>query len=227
MSQAGAKELGTRPLWDMVDWKQYLKPQSTAMLVIDPQNDILKENGNMSYYGVWKRADRSVPAIIRAVEAAHKASVPVFWVRYYRPSNGKDVFPGTIASLRMIEQRKRVPDIFQEGSWDIDIIDELKAHIGENDYLLDKSASGCFEGTNLDKYLRQMGVRDLLICGYLTDFCVANTARASYDKGYGTIVIGDACDTRDDGFHQQTLDQHNWYFGPVIQSDDVAGLLKV
>jgi len=212
-------------MWQMVDWRRNFKPRRSALLVIDAQNDILKENGNMSYYGVWKRVDRSVSAIIRAVKAAHEASVPVFWIRFLRPSDGKDVFPGTMASARTIELRKRIPDIFKDGSWDVEIVDELKAVMRQEDYVLDKSASGCFEGTNLDKYLRQLGVQDLLICGYLTDFCVANTARTSYDKGYGTIVIGDACDTRDNGFHEETLEQHRWYFGPVVDSSEVAGLL--
>jgi ureidoacrylate peracid hydrolase len=219
-------EIGERPLWELIDWKPLFCSTRAALLVVDPQNDILTKEGNMSYYGVWKRAPQSISAIKRSVAAARHAGVPIFWIKYFKRADGQDLVPGVLSTARSLELKKKIPGILTPGSWDVEIVDELKSLMESTDYFIDKSASSSFEGTDLEKTLRLLGVRDILVCGYLTDFCVANTARSAYDKGYGTIIIGDACDTRDRGFHEQTLDQHRWYFGPVIDSVELGELLK-
>ena len=216
--------VGEQPQWDVISWKNLIHPNTSALLVIDPQNDILKENGNMSYYGVWRRAEFSLSAIQSCVRSARRYNMPVFWIRYSRRADGKDLVKGVLGSARTVELRRRIPDTYKADSWDIEIVDELKEIMKPEDFFLDKSASGCLEGNDLERSLRQLGVRELFICVYLTDFCIANTARSAYDKGYGTILISDACDTRDGGYHEETLEQHRWYFGPVIDSSEFDAL---
>ena len=225
MSDNETAVFGKTPMWDMVDWEHLFKPEESALLVIDPQNDILKEEGNMNYYGMAQDSPRTIAAISSLVRGARARKVPVFWFRYVRLANGKDVFPGSLVSARLEMLRSKIPTIFTDGSWDIDIVDELKELIEEDDFVIDKHASGCFEGTMLEKYLRQMGVKNLVISGYLTDFCVANTARAAYDKGYGAILVSDACATHNAELHQAAVDMHRWYFGPVISTNKAVSIL--
>lgn len=213
------------PSWDQIEWTPLFKASESALLVIDPQNDILEEEGNMAFHGLWRDARETVGSIAELVRAARAAGVPVLWFRYARAANGKDTFPGSLVSARMLAMRSMVSDMFSEGTWDIDIVDELKELIDERDFVIDKAASGCFEGTNLDKYLRQMGVRNVVMCGYFTDFCVSNTARAAYDKGYGSIIVGDACASYSSHQHDTSLELHNANFGPVVSTDEVVALL--
>ncbi len=226
MSATPSAIFGQVPMWELVEWEHLFKVAESALFVIDPQNDILKQEGNMDYYGMWRDAPRTISIIATLVQAAHAAGVPVFWFRYVRLANGSDVFPEALVSARLAMLRSRIPGIFSDGSWDIDIVDELKAQVKPEDFIIDKPNSGCFEGTNLDKYLRQMGVKNLVLTGYLTDFCVANTARSGYDKGYGVVLVDDACATHSQELHNAARDMHRWYFGPVISSSKAISLLS-
>lgn len=212
------------PTWDDIEWQPFFKPEEAALLVIDPQNDILLKEGNMAFRGVWHHTESTVPAIASLVRAAREKDIPVLWFRYMRAANGKDVFEGTMNGARVRAMRDLVPDMYDEGTWDADIIDELKELIDDRDFVIDKSAAGCFEGTNLDKYLRNMGVRSLVLCGYLTDFCVANTARAAYDKDYGVVIVEDACASYSESNHDATLQVHRANFGPVLSAKETIDL---
>lgn len=212
------------PSWDEIDWQPLFKASESALLVIDPQNDILEETGNMSFHGLWRDSRKTVDLIASLVQEARKVGMPVFWFRYTRASNGKDIFPNSLVSARIRAMRGMVPDMFSDGTWDCDIIDELKELIEDQDFVIDKSASGCFEGTNLDKYLRQLGAKNVVMCGYFTDFCVSNTARSAYDKGYGSLIVGDACASYNSYQHDASLDLHRANFGPVVSTAEALEL---
>ncbi|ENN84530.1 isochorismatase [Rhizobium freirei PRF 81] len=55
-----------------------------------------------------------------------------------------------------------------------------------------KAEDDGFEGTDLDDVLKGSGVRDLAICGVLSDMCVAATARAALKCRYGVLLPHDA-----------------------------------
>jgi nicotinamidase-related amidase len=211
--------------WDEVEWRPLFHANESALLVIDPQNDILEEKGNMSFHLLWRDHRDTIDRIAELVRGARAADMPVFWFRYMRAANGKDVFPGVV-SARINAMRSRVSDMFSDGTWDIDIVDKLKALVEPRDFVIDKTASGCFEGTNLDKYLRQMGVKNVVLTGYFTDFCVSNTARAAYDKGYGTLIVGDACASYNNRQHDASLEIHRANFGPVVDTEETLRLFK-
>jgi ureidoacrylate peracid hydrolase len=55
-----------------------------------------------------------------------------------------------------------------------------------------KSTLCGFNNTNLEKILEEGNIKNVVIGGFLTNFCVESTARTAYDKGYGVTVIKDA-----------------------------------
>jgi ureidoacrylate peracid hydrolase len=80
---------------------------------------------------------------------------------------------------------------FREGTWGAEIIDELKPKKG------DKVVSGkctlCgFNNTDLEKIVKEANIKNVVIGGFLTNFCVESTARTAYDKGYGVTIVKDA-----------------------------------
>ena len=82
-------------------------------------------------------------------------------------------------------------DAFREGTWGAEIIDEMKPK--EGDKLVDGKSTLCgFNNTNLEKILKETNIKNVVIGGFLTNFCVESTARTAYDKGYGVTVIKDA-----------------------------------
>ncbi len=59
-----------------------------------------------------------------------------------------------------------------------------------------KAYPSSFEQTNLDTELKKRGISDLVIAGFMTHVCVNSTARAAFNRGYRTTVVGNATATR-------------------------------
>jgi streptothricin hydrolase len=60
-----------------------------------------------------------------------------------------------------------------------------------------KTADDGFEGTSLNDLLTTSGVQSLALCGVLSEMCVAATARAAMQRGYGVILPHDGHATYD------------------------------
>ena len=55
----------------------------------------------------------------------------------------------------------------------------------------EKDAYSGFEGTDLDKQLKELGVSELIVGGLATDYCVKNTVLDALSLGYGVTVASD------------------------------------
>lgn len=60
-----------------------------------------------------------------------------------------------------------------------------------------KTSVSVFPTTNIDKQLRNAGVKTLVIAGLMTHACVSGAARDAVPLGYDVVVASDACATRD------------------------------
>ncbi len=90
-----------------------------------------------------------------------------------------------------------------KGSNDGKVIDELAA--GDDEIVLPKSSSSVFISTHIDYLLRNLGVRQLVICGLLTDQCVESAVRDACDLGYLVTLVPDACTTYTQERHDNSL----------------------
>jgi len=67
----------------------------------------------------------------------------------------------------------------------------------EGEKIITKKEVSSFNGTDLNEYLKSLGVKSLVICGMQTHMCVEGAVRAGYDLGYQITLVHDACATRD------------------------------
>ncbi|CAB49891.1 nicotinamidase [Pyrococcus abyssi] len=56
----------------------------------------------------------------------------------------------------------------------------------------DKEAYSGFEGTNLDKILKEKGVKRVYVCGVATEYCVRATALDALKHGFEVYLLRDA-----------------------------------
>ncbi len=89
------------------------------------------------------------------------------------------------------------------GSWDARVIDELEP--GDDEIVFPKSSSSVFVSTHIDYVLRNLGVRQLVISGLLTDQCVESAVRDACDLGYLVTLVTDACATFTPERHANSL----------------------
>merc|ERR1712241_1099387 len=68
----------------------------------------------------------------------------------------------------------------------------------EGDTVCKGKAGLCgFASTNLDFMLRQNGIKNVVLGGFLTNCCVESTMRTAYELGYKVYTMKDACGSTD------------------------------
>lgn len=60
-----------------------------------------------------------------------------------------------------------------------------------------KKRPNAFSDTTLLESLSRLERKAILLCGFMTHMCVSSTARASIDLNISSVVVGDACATKD------------------------------
>ena len=181
-------------------------PAQAALLFIDVQNFAAKRNGSefkeMTPDEVEKKCGwyfqqletKAIPNMQRLQKAARKAKVEVMYT--------------TIESLTL-DGRDRSLDYkitgfhVPKGSWDGKVIDELAPQGDE--IWLPKTSSSVFVSTHIDYILRNLGVKQLILSGIVTDQCVESAIRDACDLGYLVTQVTDACATYTQERHDFSL----------------------
>ena len=81
-----------------------------------------------------------------------------------------------------------------------------------------KTSSGPFATTALDKYLRNLGIENLVVAGVLSNVAVETTARDAGDRGYNVIWAEDACAAYLPEEHEGTRAGSSWWVAKLTDS---------
>lgn len=166
-----------------------------ALLVIDMQNGYCSPGGSYEQYGPTIGADLEVyrtiiPNIVRLIAAARELGIPVFYTQEVREQTGIDLFTRL---HKIVPERRaeflKIPAVIR-GTWDADIIDELRPEPDDNIIL--KRRDSAFQDTELDLWLRSSYVDTIICTGVDTAICVENTVEDGFNTGYDVILVDDA-----------------------------------
>ena len=83
----------------------------------------------------------------------------------------------------------------EEGSEGFALLPEL--HQPADALYVTKTACDAFYNTGLEALLREQGIREFVICGCATDFCVDTTLRSAAARGFDAFAVTDAHTTAD------------------------------
>jgi nicotinamidase-related amidase len=74
---------------------------------------------------------------------------------------------------------------------------ELHEHLAPKpgETVLKKYASSSFENTNLGDMLQRLAIKDVILCGLQSEFCVRNTGNGALDLGYTVRIAQDGHST--------------------------------
>jgi len=141
----------------------------TALLIVDVQNDYFPD-GKMELDG-----SAAACAHIKVVLERFRAKrLPVIYIRHISVGPRATFFlPDTAGA---------------------EIQESIKPEAGEK--VITKHYPNSFRQTELGGYLKENGIDHLAIVGMMTHMCIDTTARAAYDLGYTSAVLGDCCATR-------------------------------
>ncbi len=177
-------------------------PRKTALVIVDMQNDFVKEGGKL----VVPTAKDTIPVIRRLLDLARQSGMFVAYTQDTHFPNDPE-FP-----------------IWGEhcliGSWGWEIIEELKPQPYE--LVVQKRRYDGFYGTPLGDDLRLAGVDTLIITGTVANICVLHTAGSAALRGFRIILPKDAVSALTDFDMEATLRQiHFLYRGIITTSDGI------
>lgn len=78
-----------------------------------------------------------------------------------------------------------------------------------------------FMGSTLDPYLKERGIKTVIVCGNSFQGAAAGTASSAAQRGYKVIVPVD-CSSGEDVYHEQYATYHLAVGGPVIVTSNVT-----
>jgi nicotinamidase-related amidase len=182
--------------------KPVLEAAKRALLVIDVQNEYFTGKLPITY------PQGSLQNVLRAMDAARTAGVPVVAIQHAAPQ----------------------PDatVFRKGSPEWELHPEVAAR--PHDALIHKSLPGSFTGTNLEAWLRERGIGTVVIAGYMTQMCCDTTARQALHLGWKVEFLSDATGTlaqnnaagsiADSDLHRAILVTQQSRFSTVLPTDE-------
>lgn len=105
-----------------------------------------------------------------------------------------------------------------------EILDEL--NIAESDLMVYKTANDSFYETDLEEKLNALNVKELVITGCATDFCVESTVQSALVKDFDITVVKDAHTTADRPHLSavQVIEHYNWVWSDMTPT---GGKLEV
>jgi len=183
----------------------------TALLLIDVQHYTMEDGGEYAgldeavkqeTYGYFFREmrERALPNMSRLVAACRRAGIEVMYT--------------VIASLtedgRDLSLDYKISGLFcPKNSRDAQVLPEV-APVGD-EIVLTKTSSSVFISTNIHYVLGNLGVRQLILTGALTDQCVDSAVRDACDLGYLVTLPTDACATQSRVRHETALANNAGY----------------
>jgi nicotinamidase-related amidase len=172
-----------------------LRSGTAALLVVDVQNATCSEAERTRRPEFFAAATaRVIPNLARLVAACRARRVEVIYtVIENLTADGRD---------RSLDYKLSGLSV-AKGSHGARVIDAIAP--GPDELVIPKTSSSLFNSTNIDYLLRNIGIQDLVVTGFLTDQCIDHTVKDAADRGYYPVCVTDACMAGTEARHREAL----------------------
>jgi nicotinamidase-related amidase len=164
--------------------------------------------------GYYTRVRKAIPKIEQLIGAARSSKLLIVFIRTAAQTpDGRDLAP-----------RIRDLGVFPlMGSREAEILQELAPQPGE--VVLNKPAAGVCTGTGLDELLRNAGIATVVLTGISYDGALEGSLRSLTDRGYGVLLVPDACATFQESLQEQLWKMETGIIN-VVPSSELLGRLQ-
>jgi gluconolactonase len=197
-----------------------MDPRTSALLVVDLQNDTVGEQGAFAADGAAAYASRHgvLEKAKRLIGAARAAEMPVVFVWHVDEPGHRDstrnakLFRDIVASDGLVR-----------GTWGAAPVEGLEP--ADGDAVVEKQRMSAFNATTLDTKLRGLATKTIVVCGAWTNFAIEHTCRDGADYGYEVVLAADATATIADDWQQAALSYALTRIADVRTVDEIVAEL--
>ncbi len=162
-----------------------INPVSTALLVIDMQNDFVAQGAPLEVLSA-RAVARTIQALL---DHARRSGIKVIYSRHTRRA------PAAVGKATPVGPPIRARPALAPGSPGVQIYSLVAPEA--NEPVIDKHQYSAFFETELDELLRTSGIDTVVITGVTTENCCHATARDALFRGYDVVFLSDATATFD------------------------------
>jgi ureidoacrylate peracid hydrolase len=192
--------------------------RSSAIIVIDMQNDFCDPSGAGARYGAdVSTIQDMIPHMQRFFAGARSVGAQLIFVQcIHEPSTDSETWLFRHDGVPRPHCRK--------DTWGADFCGV--APQGTEPIVI-KHRYSAFIGTRFESVLKTLGIRTLIMTGVGTNVCVESTARDGFMLDYNIVFLSDCTATASpSGAHEATLQNMRSFFGTVATSDEVLAVWR-
>ena len=206
-----------------------LDPRRTCLVVVDlmyatghPDHGLgalLREQGKLeeAHYRFSRIADLVVPNTLRLLAWAREHEMRRVFLTYgSEVSDYSDLAPQMLGVCQATSNRV--------GLREHDLLDELDRRPDER--VVNKITPSAFNSSPLELILRTYGCDTLLFTGVSTNMCVEGTLRDAADRGFGCVLVDDACGADSEAYHDAACVVTQRLYGTVMRTQEVIDGLE-
>jgi ureidoacrylate peracid hydrolase len=205
----------------VLTFDERVDPESTALVIIDVQNDFALPQGVCGQVG--DDISPVAPMVARLktlIEAAREAGLLIVFVR--------TIYDEVVLSPSLAEQysRRGYPNsICLTGTRGAEFYGGIgPRENAPNEILVTKHRYSAFWGSPIDFVLRRNGIRTVVLTGIATEVCVESTARDAFFRDYQVVVPEDCVGCYSEERQKAALVVIARSFGVVTSSPEIAAV---
>jgi bifunctional isochorismate lyase/aryl carrier protein len=184
-----------------------LLPEKSALLIIDMQEYFLSP----ASHAYIPSAAVILPGLKKLISLYKEKKLPVIFTLH---SN-------TMENAKMM--KKWWPKLLEEGTPYSKLPEELESY---GEIRIEKHQYDAFYDTDLEEILHKKNIRQLVICGVMTNVCCETTARSAFVRGFEVFFCVDGTATYSEEHHLATIKNISYACAIPVLLDELFLILS-